>query len=245
MYSIGLDELVLNFSSNFEYNLECVLCFNFNFLYFLSILPIKPSENYNEYTEEEIKQVIFGSLLGDGKLELSLKALNARFGFIQSVIHKEYFLSLFSILKPYCSADYRTYSYKDPRTGKTYITLNFWTVSKDLFTDFYKMFYVNKIKRVPTDLSLLSPLALAHWIMQDGSKGTSGGLYICTDLFDPADTRRLALFLEQKYSLKVTTPKAPGTKGALRIYVSVQSMNSLRNLIKTHMHPSMLYKLGL
>jgi hypothetical protein len=81
--------------------------------------------------------------------------------------------------------------------------------------------------------------------MQDGSKGTSGGLYICTDLFSPEDTKRLALFLEQKYSLKVTTPKAPGKKGALRIYVTVKSMNILRPLIIGHMHPTMLYKLGL
>ena len=55
----------------------------------------------------------------------------------------------------------------------------------------------------------------------------------------------MALFLEQKYSLKVTTPKAPGKKGALRIYVTVKSMNILRPLIIGHMHPSMLYKLGL
>jgi hypothetical protein len=81
--------------------------------------------------------------------------------------------------------------------------------------------------------------------MQDGAKGTSGGLYLCTDFFSPEDTRRLANFLSENLQIKVTTPKAPGKNGTLRIYVTVSSMDRLRSLILDHMHPSMLYKLGL
>ena len=40
-----------------------------------------------------------------------------------------------------------------------------------IFTEFYNKFYINKVKSVPT---YLTPLALAHWIMQDGAKGSSG-----------------------------------------------------------------------
>ena len=53
--------------------------------------------------------------------------------------------------------------------------------------------------------------------MQDGAKATSGGLYLCTDGFSPADTVRLSSYLASTFGLNVTTPKAPGTKGALRI----------------------------
>jgi hypothetical protein len=81
--------------------------------------------------------------------------------------------------------------------------------------------------------------------MQDGAKSTSGGLYICTDLFSPQDTIRLAKFLSETYNLKVTTPKAPGNKGALRIYISIKSLGIFKTLVLEYMHPTMLYKLGL
>jgi len=92
---------------------------------------------------------------------------------------------LFNIFSKYnfCSSNFRTYSYLDKRTNKTYKSLNFLTKALPIFTGFYKLFYINKIKIVPNDLSLLTPLALAHWIMQDGAKSLSGGLYLYTDFF--------------------------------------------------------------
>lgn len=38
---------------------------------------------------------------------------------------------------------------------------------------------------------------------------------------------------------------APQLRRTLRIYVTVSSMDRLRSLRLDHMHPSMLYKLGL
>ena len=93
----------------------------------------------------------------------------------------------------------------DKRTGKTYTSFNFLTRALPIFTEFYNKFYINKVKSVPTDLTLLTPLALAHWILQDGAKGSSGGLYICTDSFNPKDTKRLAQYLINNFQLKVTT----------------------------------------
>lgn len=80
--------------------------------------------------------------------------------------------------------------------------------------------------------------------MQDGAKATSGGLYICTDFFDPKDTIRLSKYLIKTYNLELTTPKAPGSKGTLIIYIKVSSIENLKSLILKYMHPSMIYKLG-
>lgn len=250
MFSVGLDALnITNFYYFIQYNdySSWTFCASINTL---NILPIVSSstktKNFN-YSNEEIKQIIFGSLLGDAKLELAARGKNARFGFIQSIKFESYFLHLNSIFKPYCIASYSSYSYKDDRTGNTYTSLRFWTKALPLFTEFYPLFYINKVKIVPNNLSLLTPLALAHWISQDGAKGSSGGLYICTDSFTPEDTKRLANKIASLFpdELKLTTPKAPGNKGALRIYIGVSSMNLLRSLIKTYMHSSMLYKLGI
>jgi LAGLIDADG DNA endonuclease family len=74
---------------------------------------------------EEVKEIIFGSLLGDAKIELPPRGLNARFGFTQSLDKKEYFLSVLNSLGEICSGKYREMSYLDNRTGKTYANLNF------------------------------------------------------------------------------------------------------------------------
>lgn len=241
MYAVGLDVSLYLSDSIFKIITQVTFFDDFLCLKALTGLPIILIPDKKGYSLGEIREILFGSILGDGKLEFI--GLNARFGFGQSIIHKPYFLFLYSIFQIYCGVSYRSADNLDPRTEKIYTYLSFSTLTSMLFTEFYWMFYVNGIKLIPTDLSLLTPLALAHWIMQDGSRGSSGGLYFCTDSFTPEDTKRLALFLTAQYSLKVTTPKAPGKKGALRIYVWVQSMDLLRSLVITHMHPSMMYKI--
>jgi hypothetical protein len=158
---------------------------------------------------------------------MASRSKNARFGFIQSIHAKEYFLHLYSIFSHLCIANYRTYSYNDKRTQKTYISLNFWTRALPIFTEFYNMFYVGKVKVIPHSFYLLSPLALAHWIMQDGSFSSSRGIYLCTENFLASDTARLANHLRDVLKIKCTTPKAPGKsglKGHARIYISAKSL---------------------
>jgi len=81
--------------------------------------------------------------------------------------------------------------------------------------------------------------------MQDGAKSSSGGLYLCTDFFSQKDIIRIANYMTNKWNIKLTTPKAPGKNKSLRIYVKVSSMIKLRLLVLDHMHPTMLYKLGI
>ena len=131
-------------------------------------------------------------------------------------------------LSPLVSGKYREYSYLDKRTGKTYKNLNFWTKAVPLLTEFYNLFYFNCIKGVPKDLSLLTPLALAHWIMQDGTRGFSKGLYICTDSFKLKDVERLVTHLKVKYKISCSIHKV---HGRYRIYILVKSVPIIKNLI--------------
>jgi len=172
MYSVGLD--VLNFSVYFKSVEEA-------YIFTIGLTNFIPS--HIKYSEMEIKQVIFGSLLGDGKLEKSFTTLRVGFGFIQSLSQEPYFLMIWNLLSIYASSNYKLYEYLDERTGKKYSSLYFKTKSLPIFTEFWSMFYVNGVKVVPLDLTLFTPLAIAHLLMQDGSFGTSGGIYICTDAF--------------------------------------------------------------
>jgi len=189
-----------------------------------------------------IKQILFSSILGDGKLELPPRGINARFGFTQAEAQKDYFISVCNSLSTISSAKYREYAYLDKRTGKTYKSLNFWTKSSPMLTEFYNIFYSNKVKIVPSDLSLLTPLALAHLIMQDGSRGTSRGLYICTDSFTLQDVQRLSRYLINTFNIRCSIHKAGNNH---RIYILAKSVPIVRDLVLVYMHESMLYKLGI
>jgi hypothetical protein len=80
---------------------------------------------------------------------------------------------------------------------------------------------------------MLTPVALAHIIMGDGSVQRYG-LIICTDCYSIEDTIRLINVLIIRYRLECT----------LRVHRTNQtSMPSLLNIVSPYMHPSMLYKL--
>ena len=62
----------------------------------------------------------------------------------------------------------------------------------------------NKIKIIPYNIyDLLTPIALAHWIMDDGVKRNKG-LVLCTDSFSISDVVRLSNVLRIKYGLNTT-----------------------------------------
>jgi len=193
--------------------------------------------------KRDVKEIIFGSLLGDAHLELPPRGLNARFGFTQSLEKKDYFLSVLNSLEKekICSGKYRENSHADRRTGKIYTNLNFWSKALPLLNEFYIKFYNNKVKIVPLDLSLLTPIALAHFVMQDGSRGTSNGLYLCTDCFTYNDVQRLSLYLNNIYNIKCSIHKSGKN---YRIYILVKSVETVKLLILPFMHETMRYKLG-
>lgn len=78
--------------------------------------------------------------------------------------------------------------------------------------------------------------------MQDGAKGTSGGLYICTDSFTLTDVERLTSYLTETYNIRCSIHKA---KGNYRIYILVKSVQTVRDLVLPYMHRTMVYKLGI
>lgn len=97
-------------------------------------------------------------------------------------------------------------------------------------------------KIVPDNIyELLTPEALAHLVMGDGS-AKSHGLIICTDSFSIPEIVRLMNVLMIKYRLKCTLRSHTPTQH--RIYISQDSMDKLRNIVSPFMHSSMMYKIG-
>ena len=80
MFTVGLDALLINVDFFYKNYMDYFSLISLAFIKYSNILLFIPKKGYN-YSNEDIKQIIFGSLLGDGKLELPSRGLNARFGF--------------------------------------------------------------------------------------------------------------------------------------------------------------------
>ena len=210
MFSVGLDES------------ESLILYS-------QIIVAKIDKN-KPFISNEIKEIIFGSLLGDAQIELPPRGLNARFGFTQSLDKKEYFLSVLNSLGEICSGKYRERSYLDHRTGNTYSNLNFWSKSLPFLNEFNLSIYKKKVKIVPLDLSLLTPLALAHWVSQKGLLCGSS-LYLCTEGFSRADVKRLSQYLIDRYDIKCTVHKRAGN---YHIYILAKSLENFENIISPY-----------
>jgi hypothetical protein len=99
------------------------------------------------------------------------------------------------------------------------------------------------VKIVPSIIGeYLTPLALAIWIMEDGSK-MSSGLKLCTNSFSYSDCLLLVKVLFDNFNLKSSVISA-GTDNQYNIYIWKQSMPLLREIVVPYVHPSMKYKLG-
>lgn len=196
----------------------------------------------------DIISILIGSLLGD--LYAERRGPSTRFAIKQSDTHKEYIYYLHNILykEGYCSSNIQKgTTTASNKSLKRYTYYRFKTYSFSSLNWIYDLFYINGIKIVPLNISeYLTPLALAIWIMDDGSKSQSGGLILSTEGFDKTSIDLLCSVLSNKYGLTVTTPKNGVNRqgnSRYRIYVSANSMLKLRSIIKPYIIPSMSYKI--
>ena len=86
---------------------------------------------------------------------------------------------------------------------------------------------------VPNNIyELLTPVALAHWIMGDGSH-LSQGIQLCTDSFSLQDTVKLMNVLIIRYNLKTTMKENIIIKLDIKINNKFHKDNIITNKSKT------------
>jgi LAGLIDADG DNA endonuclease family len=110
---------------------------------------------------------------------------------------------------------------------------------------FYKFNAIeNKfIKIIPFNIEeYLTPLALAVWFMDDGSK-LGKGVKIATNCFTIKELTFLCNILNKKYNLTVSIQSGGKNKG-YTLYINKNSMPTFSKLVKPLMLPSLYYKLG-
>jgi len=111
------------------------------------------------------------------------------------------------------------------------------------FNYYRHIFYSARIKIVPLNIyELLTPIGLAFWIMDDGSRQGSG-LHISVYGFYNEDVDRLMFTLQDKFGLKCSIHYNRDNKP--RIYIFKESMPDIIHLVKPYFIEEMLYKLGM
>jgi hypothetical protein len=108
-------------------------------------------------------------------------------------------------------------------------------------TEFYYQFYIDKKKVIPSDIyNMLTPVALAHLILGDGTNDHGYGIILCTDSYTLKDVVRLLNVLIIRYRLDCILRK----HGEYNlIYIRRRSIPLLRTIVTPYFHSSMLYKL--
>src|SRR6185369_2084103 len=98
------------------------------------------------------KEILIGSLLGDGHLGKGSPGSNARFKIDRSQKDADFFEWELSHFKEFCGTDVKYYMRKSGRSTKEFGYCRFRTLAKPEFTEFYNKWYINKIRVVPDDL---------------------------------------------------------------------------------------------
>ena len=105
-------------------------------------------------------------------------------------------------------------------------------------------FYGKSKKSIPCWIKqYLSPIALAIWIMDDGTWIKDRGIKLCTNCFSLSDLKKLINILETKYGLNLAIHSA-GSLNQYYIYIPKSNLFILIPLVSPYLHPYFLYKLN-
>ena len=236
---------------------------NYYYVYFISNLPMffnKPRINgfyrIGPHNMDALSVLICG-MLGDwwGDVIKGQHGDSVRFNIEQSISNSAYIHYLTNLFFNWGYSSYvipklvkKSEGVQDKRLN---IIINRYNYRLTLFTYsnlmwIYDSFYKNNngrvIKKVPVWIAdYITPIGLAHWIMQDGSRQKNEGINIALNSFRKEECQFLSQILSKKYKLKSTVVKT-GQPNQWRISIWKESMPTLILIVKPYIIDEMKYK---
>jgi ubiquinol-cytochrome c reductase cytochrome b subunit len=204
---------------------------------------VSPEKQAMQLSDEQ-KEILVGTLLGDASIERSKPTHNGRLQFLQTFpAHAEYLTVLYvQFINLAKSAPKVVIRKADKRTGKVYSQIQWKSPTYTCFNMYHDMFYVNGKKVVPANIAeLLTPRALAYWIMDDGGKDSYGATLLHTRSFTLAEVQLLQTALMDNFSLR--TRLIEKSAGQWVIVIPIKQVRSLKDIVSIYMCRSMLYKI--
>jgi len=201
---------------------------------------------------ERCKEIFIGTLLGDSSITKyrrnveSIKILNSRITCGHSLKQKEYVLYLKQLLEiegmkmNYTETNRIFNSNIEGRLITTYGRCDLSTSRNIEFNNWRNVWYPNNVKIIPKNIeNYFTPLCIAIWFMDDGSKNNSS-YYLHTEGFVLEDINYLKNLLFTKYNIE-TVIHTNREKNLL--YVKAKSKKLFTTIIYPYICNSMKYKL--
>lgn len=146
---------------------------------------------------KEQKEMIVGSVLGDGSVIISGRKKNAYFKVAHCEKQKDYLMWKKEILGGLVNVVNK----QEDKRGNS-VMYQFGTLSHHELNFYRNLFYENNRKIIRDELrNYLTPLGLATWFMDDGSKCNRCNYRLATDGFDKVDNYKLQQILKANFDL--------------------------------------------
>lgn len=193
------------------------------------------------------KDIILGSLLGDGSIAINKGYKNARFSFKHSIKQKEYFLWKVEMLKNISSEHNTWIQEKNGHDGWGSEKLRFQSLALEELTEIYNLTTEKGKKIVKRKwLNLLTPLSLLVWWLDDGSlvSNSRKGVF-CTDGFSLKEVKILQNYLKKVWGIDTKIGKTfRESKIFFRLWItSTEELKKFLRVILPYLKvEQMLYK---
>lgn len=203
---------------------------------------------------QEQKDLLVGTLLGDGNLQTNTKGRTWRYRALHKAQHFQYLQHKYEVMKCFCDSEPIYSKINEGRTGKMYERWYFNTTVQESFRHYGNLFYSyntdTMVKDVPLGIEkLLSPRAVAYWYMDDGALkwlGKSNAMRICTESFSDSGVRRLQKALKELYDIETQLTRKTTNKVYVGSRLAINEANSDKfvALIQPHLISCMRYKVS-
>ena len=187
------------------------------------------------------REILVGLILGDGHLETQNNGKTYRLKIEQSLNKAEYMKWLYENFENFVLNKPKI---KDKIRNKV-ATKNIWfsTLSHGSFRFYAQQFYAKGEKVIPKITEkLLTPLGLAVWFMDDGSKKSKfhKAKIINTQCFSKKEVLFLIKILKNKFEINA---KLRYQKDGYQIYILSESMDKFKEVVGPYIIDCMRYKL--
>jgi len=186
------------------------------------------------------REIIVGSTIGEGSIVCSGRRKNSYFKVSHCEQQKDYLLWKKQELGNFTN----TVNKVEDKRGNS-VMFGFQTLAHQELNFFRKLFYDNNKKVIKDELGLyLTPLGLAVWFMDDGSKNGTCNQKFSTDGFSREDNERLAIILKANFDINVKVLEYErNDQKYYYLFLNKRNAINMTEIIKPHMIESMHYKL--
>lgn len=206
--------------------------------------------NFPDY----LNDVLIGLLLSDGCLERSSETSNVRLSINMSMKNYPYIFHLYNLFEPYIDTHLNILDVgylNNFQCHKNYSTVRFKTISMPQLLYYYNIFYKRKSidnvyrKIVPDELnSNFNKVSLVHLIMGHGNYLKERDIIrIYTNSFTKNNVILLSNIINK--NLCINSKVIHDRKNQYIIIIEKFNISLIREILFPHMHPSMMYKLGI